>query len=101
MDIIVPIDLTEEEKEILAVFSKRQFMIVFPTIFVALANLVFGNIPFIEGLTDMIFRFLFSLFLIATAIALAYVKLDKYDMYLSEFVVTKVRYHRSQKIYYS
>ncbi|WP_404359802.1 PrgI family protein (plasmid) [Cytobacillus firmus] len=100
MEIIVPIDLTEEEKEILAIFSKRQFMIVFPTIFLALANFVFGNIPFVVGILDGILRFTFSVFMLGTAIALAYVKLDKYEMYLSEFILVKIKYHRSQKIYH-
>ncbi|MED4402116.1 PrgI family mobile element protein [Metabacillus fastidiosus] len=100
MDIIVPVDLTEEEKEVLAIFSKRQFMIVFPTMGISLGVLIFGNIPFIAGIADVGIRFFFSIFAIGTAIAMAFVHLDKYEQYLSEFIVTKIKYHLSQKKYH-
>lgn len=100
MDIIVPIDLTEEEKEVLAVFSKRQFLIVFPTLGASLFFLVFGNLLFVDGLIDFGLRFLISFISIGTAVALAFVRLDKYEQYLSEFIVTKIKYRVSQKIYH-
>ncbi|WP_066297597.1 PrgI family mobile element protein [Bacillus sp. FJAT-29937] len=99
-EVVVPIDLTEEEKEILAIFSKRQFMIVFPTIFVALSFLIFGNLPFVHGFTDIIIRFIFSLGFFILAICLAFIKLDKYEQYLSEFVLTRIKFKRSQKVYF-
>lgn len=99
-EIVVPIDLTEEEKEILAVFSKRQFMIVFPTIFIALAFLVFGKLPFVHGFVEIIIRAIFSLGLLIIAICLAFIKLDKYEQYLSEFLLTRIKFKRSQKVYF-
>ncbi len=100
-EIIVPVDLTEEEKEILAIFSKRQFLIVFPSIFISLSLLVFFSIPFLEGWVDGIIRFIFAVLILGTAIAMAYVKLDKHEQYLSEFLLTKFRFINSQKVYHS
>ncbi|MCP1161371.1 PrgI family mobile element protein [Bacillus infantis] len=100
-EIIVPVDLTEEEKEILAVFSKRQFLIVFPSLFVSLALLVFVSIPFLDGWVDGIIRFIFAILILGGSVALAYIKLDKHEQYLSEFFVTKFKFLKSQKVYHS
>lgn len=99
-EIVVPIDITAEEKEILAIFSKRQFLLVFPTAVISLIFLLYGNIPFLPMIVDMILRALISCTALGTAIFLAYFKVDKYEQYASEYVVTQYRYWRSQKTYY-
>lgn len=99
-EVVVPVDLTEEEKEILAIFSKRQFMIVFPSIFITLSTLIYGNIPFIHGIADILVRLFISLGIFILALFLAFWKLDKYEQYLSEFLFTKIKFKNSQKIYY-
>lgn len=100
-EILVPVDLTQEEKEILAVFSKRQFALVFPSVVVSLIFLLWGNVPFIpNGLPDIIVRLLLFLIVSGSSVALAYVWLDKHQQYLSEFVVTQWRFRKSQKVYY-
>lgn len=97
---IVPINITEEEKEILAVFSKRQFMLIFPPGVLALIHLIWGNIPFIKGFGDIFLRGIVALFVIGISICLAYIKLDKYEMYLSQYIMAKLKFRRSQKTYY-
>lgn len=98
-EILVPVDLTQEEKEILAVFSKRQFLIIFPAGVVSLIFLLWGNIPFIPTLADAIIRFVIFLVVAALAMCLAYVRLDKHQQYLNEFFVTQWKFSRSQKTY--
>jgi hypothetical protein len=100
LEIIVPIDTTAEEKEILAIFSKRQFMLVFPTGVLSLIFLLAGNIPFLSTVPDMILRGLISFSVLGTAVFLAYFKVDKYEQYASEYVITLFKYWRSQKTYY-
>lgn len=95
----MPVDLTHEEKDILAIFSRRQFMLIFPAGIVSLIFLLWGNLPFIEGFTDFFVRLVVFLIVVGTAIAMAYVRLDKYQQYLNEFVVTQWKFRKSQKTY--
>lgn len=100
MEIIVPEDITGEEKEVLAIFSIRQFFIIFPSAIGGSVFLIFGGLPFVDGWTDFIIRAIMFLLLIGCAICLAFVPLRKYDMYLNQFVLTMIAFHRSQKSYY-
>ncbi|MFS0558569.1 PrgI family mobile element protein [Brevibacillus sp. 179-C9.3 HS] len=100
MEIIVPEDITGEEKEVLAIFSVRQFFIIFPSAIGGLVFLIFGGLPFVEGLADFIIRAILFLVFIAAAICLAFIPLKKYDCYLNQYVVTMVAFYRSQKSYY-
>ncbi|MED0677067.1 hypothetical protein ABEV55_08490 [Aneurinibacillus thermoaerophilus] len=99
-EIIVPIDITGEEKDILAIFSKRQFMLIFPTVVVSLIFLFWGNIPFINALLDFIIRFFVFIIAVSSSICLAYIKLDKYEQYLSEYLITQIKFRRGQKTFF-
>lgn len=99
MEIFIPIDLTEEQKTIMAYLSMRQLLLIGPSLFVSLLILVLGNLPFVSGMVDFIMRFLMFLVINAVFISLAFIKLHRRDQFLSEFVVTKVNYLRSQKVY--
>jgi hypothetical protein len=99
MEIIVPIDITAEEKDILAIFSRRQFMLIFPAGVGSLIFLLWGFIPFIPPFTSFIIRFILFLAIMGTVIALSYVKLHKYEQYLDEFVVTQWKFRKGQKTY--
>ncbi|MFC5450662.1 PrgI family mobile element protein [Paenibacillus aestuarii] len=98
-EILVPIDLTQEEKEILAVFSKRQFVLIFPAGVVSLIFLLWGNIPFVPALPDFFIRLVIFLVVMGIAISLAYIRLDKYQQFLNEYVVTLWKFRKSQKTY--
>ncbi len=98
-EIIVPIDLTQEEKEILAIFSKRQFLIIFPPGVISLAFLLFGNIPFIPTALDVILRIIIFIVVVTVCLCLSFVYLDKHQQYLSEYVITKYKFWRGQKTY--
>ncbi|MGE8081507.1 PrgI family mobile element protein [Peribacillus loiseleuriae] len=100
-EIVVPEDLTSEEKEILAIFSKRQFFIISPTLIFMIGFLVGGNIPFVHGIVDFGLRALLFIVAIIIAICLAFIRLDRREQYLSEYVVSKIQYLSSQKIYHS
>lgn len=99
-EIVVPVDLTGEEKEVLAYFSKRQFFILFPTSVSVLIFFVWGDIPFIPPKADFIIRLLAGLFTLGVSTALAFLKLDKFEQYLSEYIITMIRYKYSQKTYH-
>lgn len=96
---MVPIDLTEEEKTILAVLSVRQFILIVPAGVFSFIQLLLLNIPFIEGFVDVVLRFLFFIVINTTTLLLAFIKLDRRDQYLSEFLVTKFKYLKGQKVY--
>ena len=98
-EIVVPIDLTEEEKTILAVLSVRQFIIIVPAGVVSLIQLLLFNLPFVDGVVDVGFRFLIFLIINAITLLLAFIKLDRRDQYLSEFILSKILFLRSQKVY--
>lgn len=98
-DFIVPVDLTEEEKTILAKLSIREFIIVVPAAVLSLIQLLLFNIPFISGLPDLLIRFIVFLIINAVTLSLAFVHLEKRGQYLSDFVITKIRFLKSQKIY--
>lgn len=100
MQIIVPEDITGEEKEVLAIFSLRQFFIVFPSAIGGVVFVIFGGLPFVEGLTDFIIRAVLAVLFIGAALCLAFIPLRKYDMYLNQYVVTMYSFYRSQKTYY-
>ncbi|MBO0588397.1 MULTISPECIES: PrgI family protein [unclassified Sporosarcina] len=98
-EIVVPIDLTEEEKTILAVLSVRQFILIVPAGVFSMIQLLLFNLPFVDGLVDVGLRFIIFLVINTTTLSLAFIKLDRRDQYLSEFIFSKVFFMRSQKIY--
>lgn len=100
-EIILPIDLTQEEKEVLAIFSMRQFMLCFPAVVGGLAFFIWGGLPLVNGLIEGILKTLLSVFVIGTAGSLAFIKLEKYEQYLSQYFITMIKYSRSQKTYHS
>ncbi|MEX3624999.1 hypothetical protein [Viridibacillus arvi] len=97
--IVVPVDLTEEEKTVLAIFSIRQFLLVIPAGVFSLVQLIILNIPFISGFVDFGLRFVFFIIINLTTIALAFVPLERRNQYLSEFLITKIVFLKSQKVY--
>ena len=98
-EIVVPIDLTEEEKTILAVLSVRQFILIVPAGVFSMIQLLLFNVPFVNGLVDVGLRLIVFLVINTTTLSLAFIKLDRRDQYLSEFIFSKVFFMRSQKIY--
>lgn len=95
----IPIDLTQEQKTVLAYFSIRQLLLVGPVAVVTIIQLVLINYPFIHGWFEFIVKMLFFIGGNGIAISFAFIKLEKYDCYLSEFVVNRFRFLRSQKTY--
>ncbi|WP_447403094.1 hypothetical protein ACE1MS_23015 (plasmid) [Lysinibacillus sp. fkY74-1] len=95
----IPVDLTQEQKTVLAYFSIRQLLLVGPVAVVTLLQLVIFNWPFIGGWLEFIFKILITLVFNGISIALAFIYLEKYDCYLSEFVVRRYKFWRSQKTY--
>lgn len=100
-EIVLPIDLTQEEKEVLAIFSMRQFMLCFPAAVGSLAFLIWGKIPFINGAAAGIIKVIICLIVLGTAFSLAFIKLEKYEQYLSQYLVTMIKFKRSQKTYHT
>lgn len=98
-EIIVPVDLTEEEKTILALLSLRQLFLIGPAVFLTLIQLFLFNLPFVHGIVDFLLRFLIFVVVNGVAAALAFIKIDKRNQYLSEYVVSKLKFMRSQKVY--
>ncbi|GAA0854143.1 PrgI family protein [Paenibacillus glucanolyticus] len=100
-EILVPIDITQEEKSVLALFSLRQFFLVVPVGFLMIAFIMWGTVPFISGLADFITRIILFLIVTGIAVLLAYFKLDRYEMYLSDYVKVRWKFAKSQKTYQS
>lgn len=98
-EIIVPIDITQEEKSILALFSIRQFLLVAPPGFFMLGFIIWGNIPFISGVTDLVFRVILFLIVTGLGVLLAYFKIEKYELFLSDYFLIRWRFKKSQKVY--
>lgn len=99
MEIVVPIDLTAEQKTVMAYFSIRQFWIVGPAFVFTLIQLILFNLPFVSGIVDVGFRFLFFIIVNGITISLAFIKLERRDQYLSEYILFKLQFLRSQKVY--
>ncbi len=95
----IPVDLTQEQKTVLAYFSIRQLMIVGPVAMVSVMQLAVFNWPFISGWVEFIWRMLVFIALNGISVSLAFIYLEKYDCYLSEFVLRRIKFWRSQKIY--
>lgn len=98
-ELLVPIDITQEEKSILAIFSMRQFLLIAPTVVSTVIFLFWGNLPFVKGGIDFVIRLILFALLNGAAASLAFVRIGKYELYLSEIVVTHIKYKRSQKLY--
>lgn len=98
-EIVVPIDITQEEKAILAIFSMRQFFVSVPIIFLGLIIVIWGNVPFVTGLVDFVIRSIFAVLISLFAVALAFLKLPQYEQYLDDFIMTQIKYFKSQKEY--
>lgn len=98
--IYVPVDITGEEKVVMGKLSKRQFFLVFPASVVAAIFLVYGGIPFVEGTPENVIKIILVLINEAVFICLAWIKLPKQEQFLNEFLMTQIRFRRSQKTYY-
>ncbi|MEC2074229.1 MULTISPECIES: PrgI family protein [Alkalihalophilus] len=97
---VVPIDITAEEKEVLAILSKRQFMILVPAFLVSFGFVVFIPLPFLPTGIVITMKILFPLITMISACLLAFVHLDKYEQSFSDFLVTQYKFKRSQKVFY-
>lgn len=95
----IPVDLTQEQKTVLAYFSIRQLLIVGPVAAVTLMQLVLFNWPFISGWFEFVWKVLIFLIFNGISVSLAFIYLEKYDCYLSEFVIRRLNFWRSQKTY--
>lgn len=95
----IPVDLTQEQKTVLAYFSIRQLLIVGPVAVITILQLVLFNWPFISGWVEFIWKMIIVLLFNGITISLAFINLEKYDCYLSDFVIRRYKFWRSQKIY--
>lgn len=98
-EIVVPIDITQEEKSILAIFSLRQFLLVVPPGFFMIGYILWGSFPFVSGIGGLILRVLLFLLVTGSGVLLAYFKIEKYELYLSDYFLIRWRYKKSQKVY--
>ncbi|ODP26026.1 hypothetical protein PTI45_04635 [Paenibacillus nuruki] len=98
-EIIVPIDITQEEKSILAILSIRQFFILFPVAIFCGVFFIYGRLPFLEGLSLVIGKFVFFLVIGGITAFLTFFKIEKHEQYASEFIITLFKFRRSQKTY--
>jgi hypothetical protein len=98
-EIIVPIDITQEEKSILAILSLRQFFILFPVAILCGFIFISVNIPFVSGMTEVIVKLVMFLIIGGSASFFAFFKFEKYEQYASQFVLASFKYIRSQKTY--
>ncbi|MEB2280114.1 PrgI family protein [Lysinibacillus xylanilyticus] len=95
----IPIDLTQETKTVLAYFSIRQLLIVGPVAVITILQLFLFNWPFISGWFEFFWKVFVVLSLNGITVSLAFIYLEKYDCYLSEFVIRRYKFWRSQKTY--
>jgi len=92
MAVKLPVNFTEEQKTVLAVLSIRQLLLLFP---VNVAWLLLSvTLPF-----PLLIKFIVGFILAGVSAALAFIQMEKYDCYLSEFVVRKFKFFKSKKIY--
>lgn len=98
-EIVVPIDLTAEEKTVLAVLSIRQFLLVVPAGVFSIIQLLLFNLPFVQGWADFLIRLFFFFCINGLTSVLAFLPMERRDQYLSEFITTKIQFLRSQKVY--
>ncbi|MFY0520568.1 hypothetical protein ACOMCU_22465 [Lysinibacillus sp. UGB7] len=95
----IPVDLTQEQKTVLAYFSIRQLFIVGPIGAVTILQLALFNWPFISGWYEFFWRLFIVLSVNGISVSLAFIYLEKHDCYLSEFVVRRYNFWRSKKTY--
>ncbi len=95
----IPIDLTGEQKTVLAIFSIRQIILVGPLAAVTLFQFILFDWPFVTGLLDFFVRTAVVLVVNGITFSLAFIKIEKYDMYLSDYIQQLILFRKSQKIY--
>ncbi|MER2049011.1 MAG: hypothetical protein ABTA23_12265 [Solibacillus sp.] len=99
MAVKLPVNFTEEQKTVLAVLSLRQLLLLFPVNVVWLLFSISIPFPFINSGTEIAIKLTVGVLLAGISAALAFIKMEKYDCYLSEFVVRKFLFIKSKKIY--
>jgi hypothetical protein len=95
----VPNDLTAEQKTVLAVLSMRQFFLIAPVLVISVFTAILFNIPFLTGVNELMFKLVLFLIFNGITSALAFVKLSRYDCYLSQYIVIIIRFKQSKKLY--
>lgn len=97
--IVVPVDITGEQKVVMAYLSIRQVLLVGPAALISIAILLKLNVPFMGIKGDIIVRFLLFFLINGTTSALAFIKLTRRDQYLSTALKYKILFLISQKKY--
>ncbi|MBQ0139443.1 MAG: hypothetical protein KBT36_09115 [Kurthia sp.] len=95
----IPVDLTGEQKTVLAIFSIRQLLLVFPVALLTIFNLIVSDYPFVHGVPEFLIKLAILLIANGISCSLAFIRIEKYDCYLSTFVVNRFKYWKSKKIY--
>lgn len=98
-EIIVPIDLTREEKEVLGMLSLRQFFYIFPTVLFAFVFALFIPLPF-NLLTDIVIKVIVVILVLGAGAAMAFIRLPKYEVGLDTFIKNNVRYRKEQQEFF-
>lgn len=97
--IIVPVDLTGEQKTVMAYFSVRQVLLVLPALGVTFGMLLKLNIPFMSFGWILFVRVILFLIVNATTFSLAFIRLPSRDQYLSDTLLYKFKFWLNQKKY--
>lgn len=95
----IPVDLTGEQKTVLAIFSLRQLFLVFPVAVITVFNLIVIDYPFFHGLPEFFTKLAILVVANSISCSLAFIRVEKYDCYLSAFVVNRFKFWKSNKIY--
>ncbi|MFS0876697.1 hypothetical protein [Solibacillus isronensis] len=99
MAVKLPVNFTEEQKTVLAVLSIRQLLLIFPVNVAWLLFSISVPFPFISSGAELLIKITVGVILAGVSVALAFIRMEKYDCYLSEFVVRKFYFIKSKKIY--
>lgn len=98
-EIIVPVDIMEEEKSILAILSIRQFVWIAPFLILFIVTMLWGDFPFLTGFADFIVRTAVTFLLLGGAALMAFLPLPSHDCYLDRFIMNWIKFKRSTKDY--
>jgi hypothetical protein len=97
---VIPVSFMEEEKEFLGMMSIRQVLVIGPATLIIYIWITAVPLPFLLIGSQIILKILVAVLIAGLASLLSFYYLDKYELYFDKYLLVRITFARSPKVFY-
>jgi hypothetical protein len=97
---VIPVSFMEEEKEFLGMMSIRQVLILSPAALIIYIWITAISLPFLLIGSQIIMKIVGAILIGGLASLLSFYYSDRYEMYFDKYLLVRLRFVRSPKVFY-